>query len=250
MFYRLSEIKDCVGFLFGDLPGQDEPVPTGTCFFMELDGEPPSSLYLVTAKHVWEELKNGHDGFLRVTNPGGGIEVIKLDLARDQWVFHEDDSVDIAIQTWTRDRWQGRCSFTHWPIEGLRLPGTMGNLLAEGEDAIFVGLMRPFPGKEKNLVMLRNGMIGLLPDEPIHGGYGLSDYYVLDVQSYKANSGSPVYLISGGTFRLMGVLTHAFYDEAEKETVLGLPNTYFNLGVSLVTPVTKVEDILNRLTGK
>jgi len=254
VLHELAQTKDCVGFLFGALPGQDEPDPQGTCFFVDWwEDDKAHGPYLVTAKHVLRDLRNGDKGFLRVTNPEGGTETIELDLSPDQWMIHDDNSVDLAVQHWTRERWQGHPSdLVHWPLTSLMLPGIqhlradqpMGTVAFEGDDAVFVGLMRDFPGVKKNLPMLRNGMIGLVPDEPIHGGYGASEYIVLNAQSYKGNSGAPVFLY-WGSFFLIGVLTHAFYEEADRAVREGRAERHYNLGVSLVTPIPKVEDILN-----
>ena len=242
----LSQAKACVAFLYGALPpGDDEPEPIGTCFFGGVgDQGDPDFFYLVTARHVYESLENAGHAWVRVNKPGGGTSTIPIILERSAWLFHEDNSVDLAVLPWTQARWQGLPVELHyWPLDWVFIYDA--EWLREGEEAVFVGLMRPFPGKQRNLTMLRRGMFGLLPDEPILGRYGLSDYYVLDAQSYKGNSGAPVFNAEGSFF-LVGVLTYAFGDEAEKVVIEGTSSSYYNLGVSLVTPVRKVEEIIQK----
>ena len=51
--------------------------------------------------------------------------------------------------------------------------------------------------------------------------------------------------VQWGFLLLIGVLTYAFYEEAERYKVKGKEHTGYNLGVSLVTPLEKLEDIVN-----
>lgn len=252
----IEEVKQSVAFLYGTSvrgEGPHKSVPQGTCFFVS----PPSAaneegLYLVTAKHVYDDLTETTDPLVRVNKTGGGSTSIPLKLGEDEWLFHEDEGVDLAVQLWGPHRWGDRqVDIFSWSLHGM--PAAPYPDFHEGSDVIFTGLMLGFPGQDKNLVTVRDGTIALLTEEKIATRrYGEAEYIVINAQCYHGNSGSPVFAggAHAGFLIFIGVLTYGFADEAERFSTAQRDQVYYNHGVSLVTPAVKLEEIMKKDTKK
>src|SRR5487761_1129529 len=98
-----SDLKDIVGFLCGQLPGDEgivEPEPKGTGFFLDASPVRQGHIYLVTARHVVRDLQRAGPTFLRVSKGypnqrGAGLNY--LPLANEGWLYHQDPNVDVAV---------------------------------------------------------------------------------------------------------------------------------------------------------
>jgi hypothetical protein len=125
----------------------------------------------------------------------------------------------------------------------------------EGEDVVFVGMLLQVPGQQLNLPIVRKGTVGIVTEERIkHPRYGMGNYHVINLQTYPGNSGGPVWVhydrADDGTgnhsLYYLGIVAVGF---AEIEEMRKLPNTdadyYVNLGVSLVTPIERILEIMN-----
>ena len=261
--------KECTVFLFSSLPGADEdPKPAGTAFIVKANEK---FVYLVTAKHVHEALsKAGGTSYLRVNkgerNPGDpGLGVIYAPMSRDGWLFHTDPNVDLAVfpfkplETFSgglEPQKQGTAKpaqafqIASLRLDALRRKQVLYTPPGEGTDVFFTGLMVHFHGTKRNLAVVRRGSIALVPDEPVKGRYGESDYYLVEVQAYPGNSGAPVYAVEGDDKHLLGVLAFAYPDLEELRKVRGKEDAYYNLGISLVVPVEKLMDIVDSESEK
>lgn len=266
-----NDLKDCVGCLCADVPdkaGTKRKV-FGTCFFVtSYDHHGNGTAYLVTAKHVWQDLSRYFPAYVRLNRatvaPGEtGVIYFKLP---DNWHFHKDSGVDIAVLPWTTTEKNVRLALLELShilatSELLRphgLPWPPG----EGEEVVFVSMLVQYPGRERNFPASRFGHLAMIADETIKGKYGLSDYYLIDAQAYRGNSGSPVWVGFNWTedvnkpYRgekkvfLLGVLCGAFPEKAEMfqrerrdgETTV---EEYHNLGICLVAPSEKLGEIIN-----
>ncbi len=127
----------------------------------------------------------------------------------------------------------------------------------EGDEVFFAGLFAPFSGKNKNYSIMRFGKIGMVPGErvPIQGHEG--EVFLIDVQTYPGNSGSPAYINlnptrngslavgppPGAFVRLFGVVSAVFLDPAE---VIEASNRFAlqRNGVGAVVPSYMLLDIL------
>ena len=251
-----------------------EPVPLGTCFILAASGQGDQQFhYIVTAKHVLDGLLKMESIYLRVNRgdradplkPGEGLAYLRLE--KDGWLFHPDSTVDAVVGpvdvVLRQDRNKGVGKFTlHMDRieEILQAPDYLAQQRDtpwppyEGEDVIFIGLMTRFQGQQTNLPIVRKGSIALVTEELIKGLYGLSQYYVINVQAYPGNSGGPVWVYyeraddGSGLHSLyyLGILVVGYPAIEELTKTSGTdPVGYYNLGVSLVTPIEKVIDIMN-----
>ena len=255
---------ECVAFLYASLPGDDESEaqPIGTCFFMEARSPDQTRqfIYLVTAKHVLHELMRtgGHwfvrlnigkprkRGELRAKGQGVRFET----LPNVGWLTHPDDAIDLAVLPWRPPQASGT-SFTTIQMEAVEaIPGLLAFQKlpwppGEGEDVLFVGMMIQFQGEHRNLPIVRRGSVALTTDEPIKGAYGFSNYYVIEAQAYQGNSGGPVWSTESGILFPLGVLVFSYPDVEELRKMKDVPEAYYNLGISLVTPMERVVEIVD-----
>lgn len=242
----LSKPKDGVGFLYYEKSeGFDlNKKPAGTCFFVLQDTGSRKSHYIVTAKHVLDEMRDG-DGetFVRVNRQGSGVLSIPLD--DSAWVLHPE--VDLAVYDGFPDvaaadpkaiveiaaltldlissvEQQAKKIKKGWPPE-------------ETEQVFFIGLMLSYQGDGRNYPVVRMGHVALNTDEPIDLESGLSRYRIIESQCYPGNSGAPVWAYlenrrGGYKSIFLGVLTLGFQSEPETVGIVKI----VNYGISAVVP--------------
>lgn len=265
MAYLNPKFKEHVASLCGTLAGETKPTPTGTCFFIQTVNKTGRTFqYLVTAKHVVEDLrKAGGPAFLRV-NKGRVGEYNKgvIDVPipiKDGWLFHADPTVDLAVlpyeasQTEIKPQKVDTYRFLFLKMESLFAARSKAPMWppGEAEPVMFVAITTQFQGEKANLPNVRMGHLSLVPTEPIKGEYGPSQYYVIEAQVYPGNSGAPVWVeltdaetkVSG--WHNLGVLVFSYPAEEELKKVQGIEDAYYNLGLSLVVPIEKLEEIVD-----
>jgi hypothetical protein len=175
----------------------------GTCFFVSVYSTNRSIAvpYLVTAKHVYEDLKGKKSAVrLNLKEPTAkGERVCYLPL-KSKWFFNSEPAVDLAvtpIETEATNIRAGAIPFDHiltapdalikegnpWPPE-------------EGEDLFYVAsLYQNFP-YSINLPVVRSAKIALTTGELLYGNYGEPTlYYLIESQIYPGNSGAPVWMV-------------------------------------------------------
>jgi hypothetical protein len=122
----------------------------------------------------------------------------------------------------------------------------------ESNEVFFAGLFAQFVGAKKNIPIVRHGKIAMMPDEPINFTY----LFLVDVLTFGGNSGSPVFVKTGGPgddnrprpakFYLLGVMDAYFNVNSpvtvQTGTLHGLAAE--NTGVAAVVPAQKIEEIL------
>jgi hypothetical protein len=228
----------------------------GTGFFVVLRSEiiPNGTFgYLVTANHVAAHLKER--GFsIRANSMDGKSIEIQIRNGAVEWFIHPTDiSVDVAV-----------CKFV--PPNNLdyqAIPTTM--ILTESErqskgiglgDEVFVtGLFSYHRGTQKNIPIMRVGNIAMIPDERIPvKNFGPMEAYLVEMRSIGGLSGSPVFVAKQSdpknmTMYLFGFIQGHF--DIDSETIIDgtLPDdgtkAGVNVGIAIVTPASKILDILN-----
>jgi hypothetical protein len=257
--FVLSTAKMCVGFLYGErfaTKGADyEKCPVGTCFFVaSISADKAySALYLVTARHVLTELrKSDRNIFVRLNKTvGGGVEYVPLPV--EGWEAHADNQVDLVALRWWPPQ-EAEVTLAALPLEVLASARTYASSIdkdwppSEGEQTFLVGLMLQHQGQERNLPILRMGHIALNTDEKIVLKGGTSQYRIIDMQTYRGNSGAPVWVqySDGPPYCFLGILCSGFPEEAE---MIG-GDTYLNLGISTVVPGEMMVEHLRDLEAK
>jgi hypothetical protein len=265
-------LREHVASLCGTVLGETKPRPMGTCFFVQTANSTGQDFhYLVTAKHVVEQIRNaGGPGYVRMNKGHVGEYnkgVIDFPIPIDTgWLYHTDESVDLAVlphelsAAMTKQQ-RGEVGesgevvgrFLHLKLQSLKQARTLGFPWPplECEQVMFIAMTTQFQGVKTNLPTFRMGHLALVTDEPIKGYYGLSQYYVIEAQVYPGNSGAPclVELVDKqtrqGLWFNLGVVVFSYPSEEELKRVRDVQNAYYNLGLSLVVPIEKVVEIVD-----
>ena len=118
---------------------------------------------------------------------------------------------------------------------------------------ILAGYFYQFPGEKKSQAIVRQGVLSMLPDEPMMTTTGkLGDVYLGDVHIFGGNSGSPV-LVAGDVlamegYRLLGVVSGYYFEDADfnleiSTTVRG--TTHGNSGIAMIVPADYLKSLLD-----
>lgn len=96
----------------------------------------------------------------------------------DNWIFHEDPNVDVAVL-----HWRPPATVDFWPFS-LAQAATPAVIAREGiglgDDVFVVGLFSRRAGQARNIPIIRVGNIVAMPEEPIETGTGLQEAYLIE----------------------------------------------------------------------
>jgi hypothetical protein len=256
MFYTEQKDKDNVAFLCLDYRGKGkiQKWAIGTCFFVTVWNHNHSvgHGYLVTAKHLAKLFEGGRKAYVRfnrtVVHPGeSGVIYRRL---KGSWHFHPDPTVDLAVLPWS-DSVGDNYTFYSPDLDAIfPKPGSSVDWPPpEGGLLYYIGLLNMHYGTERNFPVVRTGSLALVTDELIEGHYGPSKYHLIDLQAYPGHSGGPVWMFHRKGCHLLGILVQGHEVEQEilerkrpsgNETI-----AYYSFGITLVTPVKLLVEILN-----
>ena len=263
-----KSVRNCTMFI-GVRILPDEIVYGGTAFLVSIPlGNAPEKVwtYLVTAKHCIEDIAKKHNGryVIRANREDGSAAVFEA--APDfRWWEHPDDQVDAVVAEFnpSSEIWK-QLDYSAVPLSDFLSAEIRGNHhIGEGDEVLITGLFKQAAGRERNLPIVRSGVVAMMQDEKIsHERYGPIDAHLIEVRSIGGLSGSPVFVtetifvplkvksgrevrctIPGRTFFMGSMIGHwdlpIGYDE-------NLKKQYVNMGISMVTPATKIAEILMR----
>jgi S1-C subfamily serine protease len=150
------------------------------------------SPFLVTNRHVFDELERVTLRFNLTTNGSKTYNLALKDGKKELWTAHPNKAVDIAaigINTDLLSRDGIRYSVlseTHIAyLETIRREG-----ITQGDGVFTLGFPMGIAGKEKNYVIIRGGVISRLDDEIIDDEH----HFLIDAHTFPGNSGGPVIL--------------------------------------------------------
>lgn len=241
-----DEVQKCVVYL-GVERARDENtihlVLAGSGFFVSLEQDGRTFVYLVTARHVVTGT-GGKPLVIRVNDRDGKAQAYPCP---DRWVFHPNSDVDVAVFPWAPP---DKIDFATIPYAML-----LGNALrtarkiGAGDEVFVTGIFAQFTGGARNFPIVRTGNIALIPDERIRTDFGLVEACAIDVRLSAGFSGSPVFVhetrksqlgFIPGDFFCLG-LVHGFWNDSV--TTAGVSA---NAGLSLVIPAEKIVECLNQ----
>ena len=257
-------VKDIVTFIFikndkGDL------VPNGTGFFVGVKNELDNrmfNVYLVTAKHVLQDTSGNYftSIYIRLNTRDGGSRIVEIPLKmkdRNVVFTHKEPEVDIAVIPCLPN--EQLYDFKFLPDDLLTTREIFANSqIQEGDEIFFTGLFTAHFGQHRNYPIVRFGKVSLITDEKVKWEGQFMDLYLVEIQSFLGNSGSPVffYLDSTripGTIRLgpsqlllAGIMKGSFIDAKEVyvKSSKGPPLAIENAGIAAVVPAYKLYEIL------
>lgn len=264
-----EDVKKCVTFVcYKDKSGKEKLA--GTALLLLVHSEIDKSYgwgYIVTAKHVIAGIKmetGDNKVYLRLNVRNGKAQLFPIDLK--EWIYHDDPSVDVAISPQTLNHKIIDCAY--WSIDNNATPEWIKEQEVGIGDEIFVtGLFVNHVGRNNNLPILRTGNIAMMADknELVRGKLGMPtdmEAYLIECRSIGGLSGSPVFVHLSpfrrkdktakpltDTFRLLGII-HGHWDTEQhnedklKEDIASFSREAINQGIAIVTPVTKIIDLL------
>jgi S1-C subfamily serine protease len=218
--------------------------------------------YLVTNRHViecWDAQNHPREVttlLLRVNTKDGSSRKLQGDA--HTWVFPDDDSVDLAVMSVALPDDVDTAAI---PVEDFATKEFMHNeVIAEGSPIILSGYFYQFPGERRFEAIVRQGILSMVPDEPIKTTTGkLGTVYLGDVHIFGGNSGSPVMVEAGPLnmdgYHLLGVVSGYYYEDEHfnlevATTVKGTGQA--NSGIAMIVPVDFLKALLDtpELKGK
>jgi hypothetical protein len=264
------QVKKTIAIIYTTCEG-DSQTYEGTGFFVMKEdprlGGDKGFGYLVTNRHVvLPHIEIGQPckvatQFVRLNSrtpdpkTGGRNAVFKVD---SQWIYPEDNNVDLAVIPFVPD--QTKYDVQAFPVSRFATKDVMEKEnVAEGDPVLYTGFFYQFPGSLEIEPIIRQGIIAMIPNEPIPttlGGSGKG--YLADAHVYSGNSGSPMfvnvggarngYLMAGTRYLFLGVVSGLEPEETSGE--LRPVTTYSdqvksNSGVSFIVPADLVADLLN-----
>jgi hypothetical protein len=240
------------GFFYGYLI-KDDPSPDKRQY----------EVYLVTAKHVVQGHENASHTDLNIRLNGRDQSKVQQFTIPNQpavgsstWFFHPNPNIDVAIYSvninWLRD--QG--FFPDFFQNDLHVANIdkLKKLEVTAGDGIFVlGFPMNLAGKQRNYVIVRNGIIAKLDEMLDHA----SDKFMIDGFVFPGNSGGPVVLkpeitsITGTksqtTAYLIGlVISYQPYIDMAISPQTGRPRVTFeeNSGLAEVIPTDYIDETI------
>jgi hypothetical protein len=198
-----ENIRKCVAFVGLRLPDQRFSL-LGTCFFIVRDDKPNGYSYVVTAKHIIEEIKNKEldEVYIRFNLTTGGANWVQTNLK--YWFFHNDKNCDVAILPFG---FPDNYDHLFYPLSRALTKNVIKeHEIGIGEEVFIVGLFSHHHGTQKNIPIARVGNISAMPDEKIQTRQHLMDAYLIEVRSIGGLSGSPVFVNLGSVRIINGEL--------------------------------------------
>ena len=231
------------------------PLPqimTGTGFLVGIPVPPAeknlSFDYLVTNRHVaecWDATNHPQEVVsiaTRMNQQNGEAAVLQLNGSGNaKWFFPGNDSVDLAITPLSLP------SNLAWDVAVLGFDSfaTRDSLrqhrIGEGSTVAVTGVFVQFPGQRKFEPILRQGILSMIPDEPLMTTTGkLGTVYLADVHVFGGNSGSPVLaspqddVMHAGQRWLIGLVSGYYFETADSKMEIAVTidgETQANSGV-------------------
>lgn len=262
-------IKNAIAFISTNCAA-DPMAYEGTGFFVSMsDPHLPQGYgfgYLVTNRHVAQpNIEKGTPcsvtkQTIRVNTKAAGADGGRNAIFNNnsKWVFPLDDSVDLAILPFFPD--PRTFDVAAIPVEMLATSAEIErNQISEGDSVLYAGFFYQFPGRFHLEPIIRQGIIAMMPDEPLITTLGKPGMaYLADAHVFGGNSGSPIFvntsglrnggLLMGQQYLLLGVIAGL---ETEDTDFSVQPVTTYtgkmgaNSGVSFVVPAIQLATFLN-----
>ena len=209
--------------------------------------------YLVTAKHCADKIKD-RKAYLRANSVKGESAIIEVKAGEMKWFHHPTDTAaDVAITPLGAS--QKIIDYLPLPIPMLLREQTrIEKGIGIGDEIFITGLFTYHAGKSKNIPIVRTGNIAMTPDEKIPvKNFGEMDAYLIESRSIGGLSGSPVFAISYSPekteMHLLGLIhghwdcdPESIVDEVSEDSGI---KARLNMGIAIVTPASKILDIIN-----
>jgi hypothetical protein len=214
--------------------------------------------YLVTNRHValcWNENNlptEVRSVSIRANLKDGSSVSVPLSAAGNlHWALPKDDSVDLAVSPLGPPP---SADLLAIPMTLFATKDVMSDKkVVEGARIIFTGFFYQFPGERRIQPIVREGILAMIPDEPLRTTTGVpGTVYLGDVHIFHGNSGSPVFVDVqtndlGFDYRFLGVVSGNFAEDQDfnlriDTTIRGTEHA--NSGIAVIVPADAVKSLI------
>ena len=132
--------------------------------------------------------------------------------------------------------------------------------IAEGDQVLFTGFFYQFPGLNKIEPIVREGILAMMPDEPMETTLHKPGHlYLADVHAFGGNSGAPLFVSLAGfrnggmvmaqfPYRLLGVVSGYMVEDVNFKLRVATTlegKVAANSGISTVVPADELKAVLD-----
>jgi hypothetical protein len=230
-------------------------------------------IYIVTNRHVAEAIEQDEKAnctplsvqkmyvTMNLKEPVNGNRSDREPLTFFQevhWYFPKNEAIDLAVIPFVPSN---KVDFRFISLEQFLTTEILDKQVVPGDKVLTGGYFYLYPGFREFQPILREGVLSMLPDEPMGTTTcKFGNVYLADVHIIAGNSGSPIFIIPalpmntgtsfGGpqnTFGLLGVVS-GYMQETEDLTLRASTtwkaSVYPNSGISVVVPAQQLKDLL------
>lgn len=180
-------------------------VSTGTAFFWDDSDDSESSVpFVVTARHVVENADTIVTWVLKEDSHGDPLlgQAVRVNLPKPQdWTFHPDSEVDIAVVPFAPAvqvlRRRGITLAVKYVGRSFIIPSDELDDYDAVESISFVGYPNGLYDSASDLPVIRRGVTASL----LHLHWNGRPQFLVDASVFPGSSGSPVFALSEGTYR-------------------------------------------------
>lgn len=186
----------------------------GTAFFLSVTEEDSKDfVYLVACRHVVTPFKDREQTepddrsiWIRVNRKRSSPRLYET--KRSEWICHEDRFIDVCVFACNLSRWEGEDDVDVGVVSASREIFTPEKERQQGElrvgdplfmPSLFIGRV----GSRRNIPVLRLASVAALAEEPVEWGSRRRPAYLIETRSLGGASGSPVFLHTAETGRLI-----------------------------------------------
>lgn len=237
---------------------------TGFLVGIEVPEQHGSFTYLVTNRHVaecWDERNHPQEIVstnVRLNIKDAGAVTLPLNgldgSGKPSWFFPSDDSVDLAVTPVKPfNNLQPDLMFIGFDSLAVR-DSFRQHRIGEGSTVMVTGTFVQFPGEHKFQPILRQGILSMVPDEPMTTTTGKpGTVYLADVHVFGGNSGSPVFakpqddMTHMGDNWLIGVVSGYYFEKADSKMEIAVTvkgETAANSGVAMIVPADEIKKLI------
>lgn len=195
-------------------------IGTGFLFNVALRQEGRIGHFLVSNRHVYGDpsrsiVLNFHKLKAGLDEPDlGQIMPIRIDNFSEYYYGHPDPNVDLACINVSAFAGPGNGVYSKHIHSDFIEQFDLSKILP-GSEVSFIGYPDNRFDVVHNLPILRKGYIATLPTVNFNG----LKQIIIDAQVYPGSSGSPVFVVINGKYRLMGVVAQTMIKNAELQAV-------------------------------
>jgi hypothetical protein len=239
---NLDITRRVVVFIYSrDAQGVEQQDGTGFLVALPKKGDPTRSyIILVTARHMADPVWLGcppnaeliaHFNKTQFDPAKDESGVVELSLKQQQWIYPDDDSVDIAFTLLDSKKYEDLDSENRGLLFSQLPSATEANSVEIGTAVASAGLLPGIPGAKRNYPIFKFGNISSIPLEkiPVQGCSGatkLMTEWLIAASLVGGNSGSPIVRTApfGETGRpfLLGVQSISFSGPGGEFDVAGM----------------------------